>query len=462
MSAARATACYAAALALSKGLTLVTLPVLTAHLPPEDFARLDLLASAAEIAALLAGAGMVDTLYRFGRESFATLMGLALTIAFGVAGLAWLAAPAIAPLLPLPVAPDEIRLLGLAVASGPLVALPMALLRMTGRALPWAAVEGGRAVLQAGAAVVLVIGGFGVGGVLGGTAAGAAAAALLLFAIVGRREGIALAPRGWGAMLAYGLPLSAGGLFAFALGTADRWFLASAVPAAALADYALAAKIALVAALLTQPFELWWYPRRLALIQAPGGAAETARMVGIGGALVVLSAAGAAVAGPVLIRLLTPAAYHGAVAWVPFLCAAIALQSLGSLVNVGCYTGRTGARPMAVTAAAAVVAVVLYGLLIPAFGVAGAIAATLAAQSVRFAGFLALSQRAAPVAYPLGSLAVLAAAGTALAALGQLPGLGMVVAAGAAGFALLALLAMRLGLLPALRPGVLIPVRVHG
>ena len=51
----RAAALYALALAWTKGLSLLLLPLVTAHLEPADFARLELLSSAAEIAALLAG-----------------------------------------------------------------------------------------------------------------------------------------------------------------------------------------------------------------------------------------------------------------------------------------------------------------------------------------------------------------------------------------------------------------------
>jgi O-antigen/teichoic acid export membrane protein len=208
-----------------------------------------------------------------------------------------------------------------------------------------------------------------------------------------RETGIALAPRGWGRLLAYGVPLIGSGLASFVLGTADRWLLAGVVPAAALGQYALAAKIALIAALLTQPFELWWYPRRLALLSAPGGLEKSARIVAAGLVLTILAAGATSVVGPLLIRLLTPVSYHAAAAFIPWIAAAIALQSMGSLVNVGCYTGRTGAQPMLVNGIAALVALVLYLALIPNHGVAGAVGATVLAQAVRFALFAVLSQR---------------------------------------------------------------------
>ena len=54
----RDTALYGGSLAWTKALTMVTLPILTSMLAPVDFARLELLSSAAELGALLAGAGV--------------------------------------------------------------------------------------------------------------------------------------------------------------------------------------------------------------------------------------------------------------------------------------------------------------------------------------------------------------------------------------------------------------------
>jgi O-antigen/teichoic acid export membrane protein len=219
-----------------------------------------------------------------------------------------------------------------------------------------------------------------------------------------------------------------------------------------LGQYGLAVKIALVAAFLTQPFELWWYPQRLRVLAGPDGAARTARIVGAGAALVLLAAAAAALGGPLLILAATPAGYHAAAAWLPWLAAIVALQALGSLVNVGCYTGRTGGLPLLANGLAAAVALALYALLIPRHGVAGAIAATLAAQAVRLALFLFLSQRRAPVAYPLGRIALLCLAASVLVA--AMPAAAsMTATAAAGGAALAALLGLAAGLRLLPRPG---------
>src|SRR4051795_5043799 len=61
----RATLFYALSLVWAKGLSLLTLPLLTRMLTPAQFGRLELLSSAAEIGGLIAGAWLVDTLFRF-------------------------------------------------------------------------------------------------------------------------------------------------------------------------------------------------------------------------------------------------------------------------------------------------------------------------------------------------------------------------------------------------------------
>ena len=463
--ALRAAALYALAVAGARGLGFVLLPVSTATLTPAEFARLDLLLSFGEIGGLLLGAGLVDTLYRFaaaeGRRGAARVVGLG--VALGAAGL--LATLALAPFgaaLPLPAPRAEVLLLGAAVALDVALGVPLAWLRVEGRAGAYAASVLLRAVLHTALAALLLVAGWGVAGVLAAAAAAALVAAIaLLLPRAGAGE-IAISPEGWGRLLAYGVPLTAGGLASFALGTADRWFLAPAVPAQALAQYALAAKLAMAAAFLTQPFELWWYPQRLSLLGRPDGAARTARMVGLGGALVLLAGGAAAVAGPALIAWATPPAYHPAAAFVPWLALALALQSLGSLVNVGCYAGRTGSAPLAVNGAAALLAVALYALLIPAFGVAGAVAATIAAQAARLVLFHAASARVAPIRYPLLRLAAMALPVALAAAAPQALGTGLAGLA-SAGLALLAAIALALwlGLLPRPRVALRVGVPVH-
>ncbi len=450
----RATILYAGATGWTKGIGLLLLPLITAMLPAAEFGRLELLASAAEIAAVLAGAGLVDTLYRFaslpgaeGKLGAARVTGLAIIVTLiGLAG-AFAAAP-LGALLPLPALPIEVILLGISVALEAAIGVPLAWLRMQNRAAAYAFIVILRGTLHTVLLGLLLWQGFGIAGMLGAGAAASLLAAVVLLAGQARDTGIRMQPAAWRPLLAYGVPLIGSGLASFALGTADRWFLASNVAAAALGHYALASKLALAMAFLMQPFELWWYPRRLGVWAADDGPARSAKLAGTGAAVTLLAAAVATLAGPVLILLATPVAYHPAAAMVPFVVISLVLQSFGSLFNIGCYLGRTGRIPFLVNSLAGAVAIAGYALLIPRFGVPGAIAATVLAQAVRLVVFAILSQRRARAEYPHGAVALLALATAAAAAIPQFLAPWPAAAAALPAFLALGLVAIRLGLLP--------------
>lgn len=448
--------CYAAALALAKGVSLIMVPIVTNHLHPADYALVELLASVADVGGVLLGLGLADTLYRFsgatdanGRGATAEVVGLALAAAalFLVVGQS--VVPALAAVLPERVDPLALRLLVVSLALTACIEVPFAWLRMTDRAGLYLTLAVGKAVAQAGLVILALTQGWGVTGVI---AAAATADVLLSAALVtiqirasGQRPRLCLALSR--RLLRYGTPLTLAGVAGFVLGSCDRWFLMG--NAEDLAHYALAGKFALATAMLMQPFDLWWYPRRLSVLARADGATRSAEMVGFGMALAVLAASAVALAGPLAIMWLTPLVYHGAIAYVPWLTLIAALHATASLVNVGCYAGRTGDRPMAVNAAAAAVALVGYWLLIPGWGVVGAIAATVAAQILRVTLFWWLGRSSAPILYPFARIGVLALAGIILvAALPRPEPGGLAVLVGGGGVVLLIGLALGLGLLP--------------
>lgn len=418
---------YAVALVWTKGLAMLAVPMLTRHLTPEEFGRLELLASVAEIGGVIVGAGLVDTLYRFAigdaaKAQAGKVMGLALTISLGCLALLLLAAPTIAAALPLATSPREVIMLGSAVVLEGVISVPLGWLRMNGRAQAYTALVCGRATLQVGLLMVLLVLDTGVAGVL---SAGLVAGLLLagvLTAGQARQTGLRFNPRGSATLLAYGLPLVGTGLAGFVLGTADRWWLAGGVTAAALGHYGLALKIGQIVNLLAQPFELWWYPRRLMVLAGSNGRERSSETVMAGMTLLIVAAAAVSLTAPYIVALLAPAAYAPSAALVPPLTVAVALHLSCSMVNVGIYARDTGWLSLAVNAGAALVAVMFYSLLIPRFGVEGAIAATIIAQTARCMTLGWLSQRTAPLDWKLGRLAVVAAAALCSVYVGGLTG----------------------------------------
>ncbi|MCX7380198.1 MAG: oligosaccharide flippase family protein [Alphaproteobacteria bacterium] len=430
---------YAGALVWTKGLAMLAVPMLTSHLSPDEFGRLELLASAAEIGGVIVGAGLVDTLYRFAigdqaKAQAARVMGLALAIALACFALLALTAPTIAAAMPLQTAPHEVLMLGAAVVLEGVIGVPLGWLRMNGRAQAYTLLISARATLQVGLLALLLVMDAGVTGVLtAGLVAGLLLAGVLTAGQM-RQSGLQFSPRGSAALLTYGLPLVGGGLAAFILGTADRWWLAGSVTAAALGHYGLALKIGQIVNLLAQPFELWWYPRRLMVLSGPNGRARSSEVVMAGMSLLIVAAGAVSLAAPLIVALLAPPAYAPAAALVPPLALVMVLHLGSSMANVGIYARDTGWLALAINSGAALVAVTCYSLLIPRFGVEGAIAATIIAQVARFIAMALLSQRTAPLDWKLGRLAMLAAAAVAAVVIGG--GAGSLLLAGAAAGAL--------------------------
>jgi len=402
------TALYALAIVAAKGVSFLMLPVVTGHLSPAEYGALELLISIADVAGLVLAMGLADALFRFGREAGmgATLLGFSLALGVAMLGLGQVTVLAAAPALPPVLDPLHLHILAATLALTAAIQVPLAWLRFRGRPGAFAAVSVAKAAGQAGLVVLFLSQGYGVTGILlGGLIADGLSAALLVGLQI-RDVGLAVDPARIRRVLPYGLPLVVSGLFGFVLGSFDRWILAATVTPEALALYGLAAKFGLIAALAMQPFEMWWYPRRLGLLDSEEGRRSSARYVALGLTWATLCASGVALASPPVIAWLTPAAYHGAAAWVPWLAAIAFLHAATNLLNVGCYAGRSTHLPMAINGAAAGVALTGYLLLIPSFGVEGTIAATLLAQGVRLCAFFAFSQRSHPIPHRILRLAI--------------------------------------------------------
>ena len=416
--ALRSFAAYGIAIVIMKGSSLFTIPLVTANLSPAAYGELDLAISLVEFTALFCTFGLSEILFRFGNASAKTaradlraLTGTMLVAAAIASAIIQLAAGPLRTAFDLAIAEPAFRLALAAAGVTAFVELPLAFLRMRDRAAAFLGFVVARTAGQIGLVWFLLSAGWDAEGVLVGNAAMHLIVSAALLRMLIAETGIGISRAMARNMLAYGLPLVASGLCMFALGTADRWFLADAVSRETLAHYAIAGKFALATSLILQPFGMWWYPRRLALLATPGGIAANRTAWRAGLAILAAGAVMLHLALPVLVGLILPASYAPSIAWLPWLIAVIALNELVSLSNAGAYLGRTTFTVLGVNAAAAAIVLALYALLIPASGLSGAIAATIAAQLFRLGAFAFLSRRNAPV--PLvssGTLAILSAA----------------------------------------------------
>lgn len=408
---------YVASIALTKGFSLLTIPLLANVMAQEDYGRLDVVVSFMEFLGLVFAMGLADTLFRFAsieengparRQVAAEIIGTGVLLALLLGVVVQLAVPLFLRVMPLEFGEGAIRAGFLAATVSGLIALPLAWLRLQGRPFNFLLFTAARGLFLAVSTIVVALCGLGVEAILYSNAAVDALIALAILVSMVRETGISFRLAAFRRTVTYGLPLVGGSLAMFALGACDRWFLVASVPAAALAYYAVATKLALAAPLLMQPFSLWWLAQRIVILEREDGLAESARHVGAGFAILITSAVAITLAGPLFIHWTMPADYLRATDYLPFLVAVMVLNETNTLVNVGVYRRSHSFLVLMINATAALVALAGYALLIPAHGIGAAIGVTLFAQTIRFGLFVFFGRKAAPISYPFRNAAILA------------------------------------------------------
>jgi O-antigen/teichoic acid export membrane protein len=220
---------------LTKGLSLISIPVVARFLSPSDYGRLELVSSFVEIAGIVLSFGLADSLFRFAsceadderRRIAAGLTGSALLYAVlaGVAlqGGVWFIAPHLGlQSIATPLA------FGLATATfSGLIELPIAWMRFTNRPGRFVVFAASRSIAQVAFAIVVLSLGYGVNGMLAANAVIDLCVAGALVGLQARETGVRLDRATFARAASYGLPLVGGALSMFVLGSCDRWFLAA-------------------------------------------------------------------------------------------------------------------------------------------------------------------------------------------------------------------------------------------
>jgi O-antigen/teichoic acid export membrane protein len=421
---------YAAGLVMTRSVSLLMLPLVTHKLAPESYGELEVLTALAHIGTIVLGFGLVDALYRFGglsanaserKRVCANVFGLAVCVGllFGVIGQ--LLAPALTSALPGSVDELDVRLILVALTLEGAIAIPLSWLRMQEKAKQFFILSSSKALIQALMVFVFLELGYGVTGMVAASAISATLLAMVLAVLQFRDCGIRLERDSIKTLVCYGLPIMVSGIAAFVLSGLDRWVVAGSVGVADLAAYAVAIKFATVAALLAQPYGLWWFARRFQVLRAPDGERDCARLAAMGACLGFVAACLVGLLSPVAITYLTPPAYHAACEYVVWLVLIFAIKNCTDLFNIGCYAGNSSHVQMLIELGVATMGVIGYIVLVPQYGIPGAISTLIGASLLRFVLFFYFSQRALALPYPLKRLFVLALVCILALLLGQLP-----------------------------------------
>ena len=404
---------YGAGIFLMKGISLIMLPVYTYYLTPNDYGRLEVLVVFTNVISIFLGFGLVEALYRFvglakTEQEQKKQAGQCLLLAFIIGMVALLVfvffSSEIAVLLPEGISHNEVLLMGIALAVGSALNVPLAWLRFTERALLFFIVTMVKVILQVLLTLYGFIQGWGIVSVLASTAVSTVLVALYLCFLQAKETGLHFSAKSLKDILQYGWPIFVAGIASFSLAGMDRWLLAEYFGADDVGLYAIAIKFALVPTLLIQPFTLWWYPKRFSVLSDKNGLQINAHFAMVGSSLAVVMCGGLGLVGPTLITWLTPESYHGAASILPLLLLCTLLKLIAELLNLGCFVDKSSYTQMNINVLSSIVGAVLLIIWIPSYFIDGAIYALIVAYAVRLVLFYVISQRRLKLPYQFGYL----------------------------------------------------------
>ncbi|WP_298441736.1 hypothetical protein [uncultured Ferrimonas sp.] len=394
-----------------RSLSLLLLPLTSTVLGISAFGQLGLLVALANVGSIVAGLGLAETAQRFAAMPQRLAQLATLTRYYG--GLWLLLSPCtllLAPWLPGQLQGLWLWLLWLNLGCGAQLGVRLMLLRIADRSGRYAKVMLLWSGLQGSLTMSALLLGFGVGGVM---FAGAAATALALgYSWRGEslppvdpaQQGVRSAPLGADPqprhrrfahimpLLRYGVPMALCTAIGVVFVGYERPWLAQTLGVAALGQYALMAQLAFLPIYLIEPFNLWWFPRRMALAQQRHHH-ELARWSDIGVFLLLLAVLLVALLLPPVVQLLFAPDYWPALQWLPGLLAIALLRQLASVLNLGVYFRDSGQLPLRLNAAIALPALLLVPLAVAGGGVLWLLWLMLGLMAVRAGLFYWRSQQ---------------------------------------------------------------------
>jgi len=431
------TVIYGVGAAGGKLLGLLLVPIYTRALAPAEYGAMALLAVVASMLLLLGSTGITTALLKFyyrypepARDRVlatnATLAVLIFTLPCTL-GLAAAAGPLSRLLVGPGARPEWLLLVAAANLLEALLLVPTTLLRARERAGAYAALSGGRLVLNLGLNVALVVVlGLGVTGVVAGNAATVAllhltAGVPLLYCLLslGSVDGALLRE-----LVRYGLPLVPGQAALWALNFSDRFFLQHYASLNQVGLYSLGYAFGFAVAVVALfPFQTAWSPFMFSLAERPEGDRILAGAATYFLALTAFLVLAVSVLGGDVVRLLAPRSYWQASRVIPLVALAYGLLGLALVLCSGILLTRRTEAAGTIYGLGGVINLGLNALLIPPFQQMGAAWATLLSAAVLPLPMYLWARRLHPLPYEWGRLGRLAAGGLACYAAAQyLPG----------------------------------------
>lgn len=416
---------YGVGAALSRGVQVLLLPVLTRALSPDAYGVGELVITYLQTVVLVLVFGMDGALARFfyepeGREARIRMASssLAFRMALGT-GVAALAALAAAPLAAALMGGEAYRKYLLAGAA----TLPFTLLvlfgsdvlRVTLQPAKFVVLNVANTLLVAGLSILFVVRlDAGVIGMLYGRLLADLLSALLALVLIRHAIAFRFDRAALAKMLRYGGPAVPAAIAFAAITAMDRYVLQRVRTLEEVGIYAVAVKFFALVLLVVAPFQMAYGPWAYSRAAAPEAPRLFARALGLYVGIASLVALAASLFAPEVLAVLVPAAYRGAAAAAPWLAFAAVAFGAYTVASVGIGLALRTDLLVVCAGGAALAALAANLTLVPGFGIHGAGAATAAGYVVAAALTYAIAQRVRPLPYRGARLAAIFALGLGL------------------------------------------------
>jgi O-antigen/teichoic acid export membrane protein len=384
----RGSSVYSVAVIVPKIASLLLLRLYTSYLTTSDYGIMELIELTVSLAGLLLGSNLASGFlyYYFQSDSrearnstlSSAMIGAALVGAVVASAGALMAAPLSRLVFHTPAYASYLRI---AFASFGLT-LPMeigyAYFRVLDRAWTYVgATLVGLALSITFNVLLLAVAGWGIRAILVSTLISTASLAVLMGVFAFRHAGLVFRPRAFVRILRYSIPVGLGTGSQFLLHFSDRFILLRYVSMSQLGIYSLAYKFGMLIGFIQLPYANYWTSQMYKLLPSEGGNVVYKRVFTyvvtvLTYATVVITVA----AGPAL-HILVTAPYRGAAHLIPWLAAAYVIRAAGDHFRCVYFVqGRPGLDAK-VLWAAGLTCVAASLLLIPRYGVWGAVASTI-------------------------------------------------------------------------------------
>ncbi|WP_191600471.1 lipopolysaccharide biosynthesis protein [Marinomonas algicola] len=403
---------YAVGLMITKVISFFLLPYLASQLGLIEFARLETLLAIINGATIVVSLGMVNILYRKVGKSrskaashriAAQLAGNAILIALFITLLGVITTPIHHPIISsiVHVSVIELWLCIALISTEGILGVSLAWLRMKEQAALFFQMMMMRALLYTAFVFIFLTHDLGLTWILVASLLAVLYQVFHLIYFQRKDTGLLFSLSSLRKTAFYGWPFVISGLAMYATQGMEVVLLAQKINPELLSSYVIAIKFFLIAALINQPFLLWWYPKRMQVIHQEKGSIKA----GVGATLGVFIACFSSVIiwlwAPILIDFLFEDGIAPAKSFLPWLLIAGVLKQWGALYNLGCFSSENNRNQMYIELCTGGGCLVAFPIAIHFAGIYGALGVFILSQAGRLLAYWVISQRQYYVIYPI-------------------------------------------------------------